>query len=116
MENHEIEWFRFLTSQESSKVSAGLAKELKSLALEGNMLLSDLRTEQKDKELEVLSDVLQVMEDLKEALLKTTKLLAAPEVDTANAITEDFQDVEIAVRGLKMSSSRGFKEVPMAFH
>ena len=40
--------------QESSGVSLGLAKELKGLALEGNILLSDLRTEQKDQEVELL--------------------------------------------------------------
>ena len=54
--------------------------------------------------------MLQVMEDLKEALSKTTKALLEPELETLRAITEDFQDVEISVRGLKMSSSRGFKE------
>lgn len=96
-------------AEASLGLDTSLVKDVKGMCLRGNMLLSDLRHEQKDNFVdEVPANVAHVMEEMKEAIAKTSKVLAGKlDMDTVPSLTGEFEDVEITVINLKMSQSRG---------
>lgn len=97
-------------AEASLGLDTGLLKDVKQMCLQGNMLLSDLRNEQKDNNVEELPHaVAHVMEAMKEAIAKTSKVIGGKmEMDSVPAVTGEFEDVEIAVVNLRMSGpSRG---------
>lgn len=97
-------------AEASLGIDTSLVKDVKGMCLRGNMLLSDLRHEQKDNHVEeVPPHVAHVMEEMKEAIAKTSKVLAGKlELDNVPSLTGEFEDVEITVINLKMTGqSRG---------
>ena len=97
-------------AEASLGLDTGLLKDVKTMCLQGNMLLSDLRNEQKDNHVEELPHaVAHVMEAMKEAIAKTSKVIAGKvEMDAVPVVTGEFEDVEIAVMALRMAGpSRG---------
>lgn len=96
-------------AEASLGIDTSLVKDVKGMCLRGNMLLSDLRHEQKDNFVEeVPVQVAQVMEEMKEAITKTSKVLSGKlDMDNVPSLTGEFEDVEISVINLKMTQNRG---------
>ncbi|CAJ1329711.1 unnamed protein product, partial [Effrenium voratum] len=93
---------------EQDSSDAGLLKQIKAMVVQGNMLLSDIRAEQKDQDAWITLEAEGLLEQTKDILQRTGKALANKEEPTGPEVvkqfSDEFQEVQIAVLGLKLAN------------